>query len=138
MLYVHGPAVGAGWQILLQEVNMANGTAYASERTAPLTMKRKLNCWEFKKCGRQPQGHHELDLGVCPAATENALDDIHEGTNSGRACWVVSGTFCQGKVQGTFAQKFKNCEVCDFYQQVRREEGGCFKFSAVLLAKLRK
>lgn len=98
----------------------------------------KLNCWEFKKCGRQPQGSHVHDKGLCPAAVEDALDGIHEGTNAGRACWVVSGTLCMGVVQGTFAQKFKNCEACDFYQKVRQEEFPDFFLSAVLLGKMRK
>jgi hypothetical protein len=117
---------------------MANGTVYTPVKKACTTTQRKLNCWEFKKCGRQPQGHHVHDLGICPASLETALDDVHEGTNAGRACWIVSGTFCRGTVQGTFAQKFKNCEACDFYQHVRKEEGGGFTFSAVLLTKLRK
>lgn len=117
---------------------MANGTVYAPDRKAAPATQRKLNCWEHKKCGRQPQGLHAREKGVCPAALESALDDVHEGTNAGRSCWVVSGTFCQGTVQGTFAQKFKNCEACDFYQLVRKEESGSFTFSAVLLTKLRK
>ncbi len=96
----------------------------------------KLNCWEFKNCGRQPQGAKVRELGLCPASVEHALDDVHEGTNAGRACWIISGTFCQGQVQGTFAQKFKNCEKCDFYQMVRKEEGPDFVLSAVLLPKL--
>ncbi len=98
---------------------------------------RKLNCWEYKKCGRQPQGPHVADMGLCPASIEEALDGTHDGVNSGRACWVVSGTFCKGQVQGAFAQKFKNCELCDFYQLVKSEERGGFTFSAVLLARLR-
>jgi len=117
---------------------MASQTVYAPEKGTGRMTQRKLNCWEHKKCGRQPQGSHVRELGVCPAAVETSLDDVHEGTNAGRACWVISGTFCQGKVQGTFAQKFRNCESCDFYQLVRREEGGGFTFSAVLLTRIRK
>ncbi len=98
----------------------------------------KLNCWEYKRCGRQPQGAHVKDLGLCPATLEEGLDGVHEGVNAGRACWVVSGTFCKGQVQGTFAQKFKNCEQCDFYQLVRTEEYPGFMLSAILLGKLKK
>ncbi len=97
----------------------------------------KKNCWEFKRCGRQPGGLNERQLGVCPAALEEALDGVHDGTNAGRACWVVAGTLCGGAVQGTFGLKYKNCEQCDFYQITRTEEKVNFKFSAVLLAKLR-
>lgn len=98
--------------------------------------KSKLNCWEFKKCGRQPGGFHERDLGICPATTEKRLDGIHDGTNAGRSCWVIAGTLCKGEVQGSFAQKFRNCDTCDFYKLVKTEEFPRFNLSSVLLAKL--
>lgn len=97
----------------------------------------KKNCWEFKKCGRHKNGEHVHDLGICPASTEKRLDGIHNGTNAGRTCWVVAGTFCRGEVQGSFAQKYKDCEKCDFYQGVKQEEGSRFVLSAILLNKLR-
>lgn len=99
---------------------------------------RKLNCWEHKKCGRQPQGSRVADRGVCPAALEESLDGTHDGTNAGRACWIVCGTLCQGQVQGTFAHKFKSCEQCDFYQMVKSEERAAFTLSVVLLNRMRK
>jgi hypothetical protein len=99
--------------------------------------KSKLNCWEFKQCGRQPGGPKVSELGLCPATTEEKLDGAHDGTNAGRSCWVVAGTFCKGQVQGSFAQKFKNCEICDFYQAVRKEENPHFQYSAMLLKRLK-
>ncbi len=78
------------------------------------------------------------ELGLCPATVESALDDVHEGKNAGRSCWVVSGTLCKGEAQGTFAQKYKNCEICDFYQTVRKEEGHNFTYSLLLLGKLKR
>jgi len=98
--------------------------------------RKKLNCWEFKKCGREPGGEHVQDLGVCPATEEKRLDGTHEGTNAGRSCWVMAGTLCKGEVQGTFAQKYKNCEICDFYKLVKAEEFPRFTLSAVLMRKL--
>ncbi|MEK6582878.1 MAG: two-CW domain-containing protein [Nitrospirota bacterium] len=100
-------------------------------------MLKKKNCWEIKNCGRHEGGEHAQDLGVCPATTEKRLHGIHEGDNAGRTCWVVVGTLCKGEVQGSFAQKYKNCEKCEFYQGVRKEEGGRFMLSAVLLNKIR-
>ena len=97
----------------------------------------KMNCWEFKKCGREPGGRNEVAMGACPAARERRLDGVHEGRQGGRACWVVAGSMCEGRIQGTFAQKFETCSKCDFYQTVRGEERGGFTFSAVLLEKLR-
>lgn len=99
--------------------------------------KKKLNCWEAKKCGREPNGAKAKELGVCPVTVEDRLDGIHGGRHAGRACWVVAGSLCGGKVQGTFAAKFENCETCDFYATVRQEEFPEFKYSSVLLAKLR-
>ena len=110
----------------------------APARPAVTAGARKLNCWEYKKCGRQPQGPRVRDMGLCPATLETALDDVHDGTNAGRACWVINGTMCQGETQGTFAQKYKNCEMCDFYQLVRKEEGPGFTYSVVLLKRLKK
>lgn len=82
----------------------------------------KVNCWEFKKCQRQPGGNLTGELGVCPASTHEQLNGIHGGRNSGRACWVVAGTFCGGITQGTEAQKQHNCWKCEFFQLVKREE----------------
>ncbi len=94
----------------------------------------KLNCWEYKKCGRQPGGENVNELGVCAASTDQSLDLIHGGKNCGRTCWVISGTYCKGAVQGTFAQKYRDCQICDFYLLVEKQEGDHFKLSAVLMS----
>lgn len=99
---------------------------------------KKMNCWEFKKCGRETGGLNADELGTCPAAIEKRLDGVHGGSNSGRACWVVSGTYCGGKTQGTFAKKYNNCKICDFFLAVRKEEVPRFELSAVLLNKLKR
>jgi hypothetical protein len=98
---------------------------------------KKKNCWEFKKCGREPGGERVRELGVCPAAAEHRLDSVHGGRMAGRSCWVVAGTLCKGQVQGTFAMKFGSCETCDFYLAVREEEFPAFQFSSILLGKLK-
>lgn len=91
----------------------------------------------MKKCGREQGGNKAHELGVCSAATDHRLDRVHAGKNAGRACWVMAGTLCGGTVQGTFAQKYNHCEVCDFYKTVREEERGTFVFSIVLLGQLK-
>jgi hypothetical protein len=96
----------------------------------------KQNCWEFKKCGREPGGAKVAELGVCPAATDNRLNEIHEGHNSGRTCWVINGTYCKGEIQGVFAKKFGNCMNCDFYKQVQQEEYPKFQLTPMLLRML--
>lgn len=98
----------------------------------------KINCWEFKNCGREPNGSKVDELGICPSSTEKALDGVHGGKNAGRACWVVAGTMCKGKLQGTFAQKYNSCMECDFCKTVKKEEDANLVMSIVLLNKLRK
>lgn len=63
-----------------------------------------VNCWEFKKCGREEGGHMSDELGICPAYP-----------NNGKHCARVTGTLCDGKVQGIFAIKLNSCLKCDFY-----------------------
>lgn len=99
-----------------------NGAAAAGRDRRPDASQAKPNCWDAKKCGRAPGGMNVPEFGVCPASTEWKLDGIHGGKNAGRACWVVAGTMCHGKPQGTFAQKSKNCGKCDFYRSVRKGE----------------
>jgi hypothetical protein len=84
---------------------------------------RKLNCWEFKKCDRQPGGTKVDELGVCPAAVDETADGINSGCYGGRICWAVGGTFCGGQVQGSFAKKLLNCITCNFFQEVKLVEG---------------
>jgi hypothetical protein len=96
----------------------------------------KINCWEHKLCGREPGGRHAGSLGVCPAAIEENLHEVHGGKNGGRSCWVVAGTLCGGAVQGSFAAKFDSCEGCDFYQSVKKEEFSKFEFAVILLKRL--
>jgi hypothetical protein len=83
---------------------------------------RKLNCWEFKRCGREPGGSSVVELGICPATTTEETDGINGGTNGGRCCWSVSGTLCKGQVEGHFARKLKDCFACDFFELVQQEE----------------
>ena len=63
-----------------------------------------MNCWEFKKCGREAGGARAKELGVCPAYPDH-----------GQHCARVAGTLCGGEVQGSFAQKLTNCMSCEFY-----------------------
>lgn len=65
-----------------------------------------MNCWEYMKCGRNRDSALK-----CPAFP-----------HFGRICWVVAGTYCEGKVQGTFAQKCENCKKCEYYQFAKKEQ----------------
>lgn len=64
-----------------------------------------MNCWEFKKCGRENAGINNEEMGVCPAFPAH-----------GKQCARIAGTLCGGAVQGTFARKLTSCLNCDFYR----------------------
>ncbi len=96
----------------------------------------RQNCWEYKKCGREPGGAREHERGLCPAALETRTDGINGGKNGGRVCWAVAGTLCGGEVQGSFCQKLGNCMRCDFFDKVLFEEGGNYAHSKDILKKL--
>lgn len=53
-------------------------------------------CWKAKNCTctRCPVLNNEADL----------------------RCWHIAGTYCGGKAQGVFADKFQNCKLCDVYR----------------------
>ncbi len=99
---------------------------------------QKQNCWDFKNCGRGPDAKVHGNDKPCPVATERRLDGIHDGMNSGRACWAVAGTLCGGKVQGTYAEKHDLCQKCEFYKQVALEEGEGMQRPLYLLDKLKE
>jgi hypothetical protein len=96
----------------------------------------KLNCWEAAKCGRVPGGSKEGELGVCPAVTNTILDGINDGKNGGRACWAIEGTYCKGKIQGSFATKYSQCKKCSFYHLVKQEEGTKWQNAKIILDRL--
>ncbi len=55
-----------------------------------------IQCYQAKECGK-------VD---CPCFGEDA-----------QRCWQIAGTFCGGKVQGSFAQKIENCLDCIVFQE---------------------
>jgi hypothetical protein len=99
-----------------------NLTAISSGHKKEMSM-AKMNCWEFHLCGREPGGDNVSEFGICPAATETSLDGTNLGKSGGRACWAISGTFCEGKVQGTFAMKLNDCKKCGFFKLVLMQQG---------------
>ncbi len=87
---------------------------------------RKKQCWEVKKCGREPGGEKYAELGVCKAALPNDYDGMNDGEHGGRFCWAITGTLCGGEAQGEFCKKIENCLSCEFLQNVEKEEGKRF------------
>ncbi|KKR18007.1 MAG: hypothetical protein UU65_C0003G0013 [candidate division CPR2 bacterium GW2011_GWC1_41_48] len=96
----------------------------------------QLNCWEEKKCGREPGGNKISEFGVCPASIEKRTNGLNDGKCGGRACWAIVGTMCNGKVQGTYAAKLGNCLNCEHYKKVIVDQGALFVNSQQILACL--
>ena len=84
------------------------------------------SCWEVKRCEREPGGLKTAELGICPAAKSGRFNGKNNGEFAGRYCWKVAGTLCGGKVQGSHASKIMNCASCDFFSQIKKEEGAGF------------
>lgn len=70
-----------------------------------LEAEERLPCWVFKKCGREKGGNKVHEMGVCPAWPDD-----------GYSCATVTGTFCGGTVQETFATKIGSCAKCDYFK----------------------
>lgn len=87
---------------------------------------KKQNCWEFKRCGREPGGGAVDKLGICPAAQSGEGNALNHGAYRGRICWAVAGTFCEGEPAGSFARGTHTCLSCNFYKKVLAEEGENF------------
>jgi hypothetical protein len=83
----------------------------------------RLNCWEIKKCGKEPGGSKAKEGETCPATLNTSCNGINSGKNGGRICWAIAGTFCGNKVQGDFAQKSVSCMSCNVFRQVKTDEG---------------
>lgn len=99
---------------------------------------RKLNCWDFHKCGRGPDAGNREGFEPCPAATEERLHGVNGGENAGRCCWAIAGTMCDGEPQGTFSKKYKHCGRCAFYQKVKEDEREAFVPTIILFKRLER
>ena len=85
-------------------------------------MNGKLNCWEYKECGREPGGFDVSRHGECLATTSVEADGLNDGKNGGRICWAIAGTFINGTVTGKYAGNKFSCVNCDFFKLVSEEQ----------------
>ena len=86
-----------------------------------LVADEKLNCWEFKKCGREPGGRNILQYGVCSIPVAIDCDGINGGKNGGRACWLWRELACVKIMQKCSVQEIRECRECDFYLFVKKK-----------------
>ena len=95
-------------------------------------MSQKLNCWQFKNCGREKGGILAEHLGVCPVAKSMKHDGTNGGIAAGRVCWRIINTDDLNAAPGFC--KNKACHNCEFYRRVlyEEEENTSFKFASVV------
>ncbi|WP_446007747.1 two-CW domain-containing protein [Candidatus Electrothrix sp.] len=98
----------------------------------------KINCWEFKQCGKEPGGKNAAE-GVCPVAVEQGADGVHSGMNAGRCCWVIPNNLCHDDMpQKNIREQNTLCLQCDFYHMVRTDEIPAFKVTGVVLSEIKR
>lgn len=103
-----------------------------------VTLNKKINCWEYNNCGREPGGFNSQNGNICPASIETLAEGINRGKNAGRCCWAISGTLCHGLKQGTKTEKLEKCVKCDFFNKVQEEEHRCFTIFSEILSRQNK
>jgi len=93
---------------------------------------QKLNCWEFKNCGREKGGLMVDTLGECPVASAMHCDGLNDGVAAGRACWTIVGR--RNRLESTGAIAANPCHNCEFYRRVIHEEKkeARFKFETLV------
>jgi len=84
-------------------------------RNIPTHVQRQslfLLAMKKSKDGRKPC----WDLQGCPSETKEKCPawEFH----SGHLCWFISGTICQGEVQGNWQSKMKICRKCKVFQSM--------------------
>ena len=84
------------------------------------------NCWEHKKCGREPGGANAQTKGTCPVMTFQALEGKNGGTGGGRCCWRVPEPKGCGPALPHWSDLDRNCLGCEFFTRVSREQGSSF------------
>ena len=61
--------------------------------------KKRKSCWVIKKCPPERRKH-------CPAWE----------FQTGKLCWFINGTICEGKVQLDWKEKMKICRSCEVFK----------------------
>jgi len=81
-----------------RQCNVYEMNTKARKTSTPRQLVSNVTCWEMKNCPADRRNS-------CPAYPE-----------SGGECWMVTGTQCGGKEQGTYQEKMVNCRKCEVYK----------------------
>ena len=92
-------------------------------------MPSKLNCWEFRNCGREKGGLMAQLHGECPVSQAMKYDGLNGGVGAGRACWMVENSVCRLNAVPAGGNP---CLECEFYNRVLYEEDdqAVFRFAS--------
>ena len=82
----------------------------------------RLNCWQYRRCGREPGGENVSELGICNAALPSKNDLVNHGKNSGRICWTIADTKCDGEPTCKILDDINTCLTCEFLKYVTQQE----------------
>jgi hypothetical protein len=95
-----------------------------------MPMTTKLNCWQFKNCGREKGGLLVDILGECPVSAAMKYDGCNSGVGGGRSCWMVAESAC--RMSGECSGSTRHCHNCDFYHRVvfEEEDQTSFRFAS--------
>ena len=104
-------------------IKTATKTASRKPKKKVAPAERRMNCWEFMKCGREISGKMAEKLGVCAAAVYPHADGINRGVNGGRICWALVGTYSCNVGKSSLTRKGVLCYDCEFHKMVLAEEG---------------
>ncbi len=84
---------------------------------------KKINCWEFMKCGNGLSSNGNGKCGRCPVADQTMADGSNGGKNGGRICWIIAESCDEGEVKCSDVYRKSSCFSCEFRFKVMVEEG---------------
>ncbi|MEW6185973.1 MAG: two-CW domain-containing protein [Thermodesulfobacteriota bacterium] len=65
------------------------------------TLSHRKNCWTLTHCPVERKRK-------CPAWL----------FKTGQLCWFITGTLCQGQIQGSWSEKIEQCKTCSVFKPI--------------------
>ena len=82
----------------------------------------RMNCWEFKQCGREPGGRNVEKYGRCSVPVSVEHNGMNNGKNGGRSCWILREAACEKIMRACRVDEIKECRQCRFHIHVKKSE----------------
>jgi hypothetical protein len=87
-------------------------------------------------CGKELARTKAQEIGVCSASSKTMLDRTDGSGDAGPACWVISGTVCDGTSQRSCMEEISDCMSSRLYDYACNQERQRLENSSNLLRKL--